>query len=432
MASFARKFIVTATLAGTMHLPMSAQAMTQQEFLTIFTPQNFQQLFPGLTSTQYTQISDATTSTLSGNANCLATYNEYFNQGLNDPPSYDSCIGALTTAINTAATLGLTSAEVDQNFLLMYYTYANQVITPVITQQIQESTSFRQADQISRALSSAGNARRQSGPARVALTSGMSGMAAGSMPSKTNMWLSAATDSIKNTLASSRYDGDVRNFIGGADYTLDSGVVIGLSLARDDLKMNTAYNGGKLEVSSWMAAPYISHVINDTWSIDASAGFAWGKSDVTWRTSTGGNDKTTQNLTRNYQAINLNAQQWRGETEYAGKVKLTRAEERLDANTALLTAAKKNSITQLGVVGRVGQWMNNYQPYVELAYTYDLARTDYDKLPTELKDKDGWNIVLGIDIFSKKGMTGGVMYSKQMGRHYLKSDALMGNINYRF
>lgn len=423
---------IAVVLAGLASFPISAQAMSQQEFLTIFTPQNFQQLFPGATSTQYSQIANATTSTLSSDSTCLATYNEYFNQGISNPPSYNSCIGALTTAINTASGLTLSTGEVDRNFLLMYYTYANQVITPVITQQVQEATSMRQADQISRVLSSIGNASRRSGPPRVALTSEMTGMAAGGAVSKTNVWLSAMTDNIKNTLASSRYDGNVVNFIGGVDLKLDSGIIVGLSLARDQLKLNTAYNSGKLKISSWMAAPYASYTINDTWSIDASAGFAWGKSDVTWRTATGGNGNTAQNLTRNYQAVNLNSQQWRGLTEFAGKVGLTRAEEKLDANATLLTAAQKNTITQLRLTGRVGQWMNDYEPYAELAYSYDLSRTDYNKLPVQLQDKDGWNVVLGVDIFSKKGLTGGLMYSKQMGRSHSKSDAVMGNISYRF
>ncbi|MEW6163535.1 MAG: autotransporter outer membrane beta-barrel domain-containing protein [Pseudomonadota bacterium] len=437
MPSQTRKIVAAVIVAGAIQLPLNAQAMTPEEFLTIFSASNFEQIFPGYSASFYSAMESEVTSTLQSSSNCLSTYNEYFNQGISDPPSYDSCINDLTTAMNLNATITtafggpVTAADVDDGFLTMYYAFANQVLTPAITQQVQQATSIRQADQISRVLSSVSNMRRRGGPQRTALSSPLSGMAAGGAPAKTNMWLSASVDNIKNTYAGGRHDGRVTNFIGGVDYTLNSGMVVGVSLAMDELKLNTPYNGGNMKVTSWMAAPYFSYALNEKWVLDASAGFAWGESDVMWR-PTGVAVRATQNLTRNYQALNLSTQQWRGETELSGKIGLIRAEEKLDANATLLTPRQKNTITQMRLTGRMGQWMNDYEPYAELSYTYDISRTDYNRLPGQLQDKDGWNATLGVDFFSRNGVHGGILYSKQFGRDHLESDVLMGNLNYRF
>jgi hypothetical protein len=58
--------------------------------------------------------------------------------------------------------------------------------------------------------------------------------------------------------------------------------------------------------------------------------------------------------------------------------------------------------------------------------------SNYDKLSPELKDKDGWNTNLGVDLVTKNGMTGGIYYSVDWGRSHLKSDGLMANLSVRF
>jgi hypothetical protein len=425
-----KKYLAFTSLAGLASLPISTQAQTIPEALSLYTTANVAQYFPGFTALQYTNTVAAIRTAFTTNANCIT----YFNQGIFAPASATTagtaCAAFLDPNLDTAT--GLPPGTNYDALKVILTTYATRKLTPIISLQLQQATTIRQADTISNVLSSIGNQRRVTGPQRVALDGQpRTGMAAGGEPAKHNGWLAVSGTDIKNDFQRAGYDGDVASFIGGVDYTFDPQWVFGVSFANERSVLKTSYNTGRLQGRSFMAAPYLGYRINDMLSLDASAGLAYGNQNISW--AFGANSRNTnQRLSRNFIAANLNADQWMGDWQLSGKGGLIRAEETLDANSDLLAGKVSNRLTQLKVAGRAGYWVKEVMPYAALGYTRDLQNSGYDTLPTGLQDKDGWTATLGVDLFSRNGITGGVYYATEQGRSYLKNDVLMVNLAVRF
>ena len=415
---------LTLGIVGVAAMPLPSSALTIAEALALFTPGNIAAYFPGYTPVQYSNAAAAINTAFTTQSSCI----QHFNEGLVLDTAAEIACSAYLTPILDGIT-GLTGGDYSPLKIILT-SYVTQVITPIVSQQIQQATSMRQADAISSVLNSAGNSRR-GGPSRVSLDSG-SGMAAGNVATKWNGWISATGNRVKNDFKNSAYDGDVDSFIGGVDYTFDQNWVAGLSLASERTDIATPYNGGSLKARSWTLAPYLSYRISNSLSLDASAGYAWGDQDINWSLGTSSRS-TNQGLERNFFAVNLNTDRWIGDWQLSGKAGVIRAEEQLDANTSLLSDKVKSRLTQLKFNGRAGYWINDVMPYAALSYTRDVQQSsNFDKLPGELKDKDGWTATLGVDFFSRNGITGGVFYASEKGRSHLTNNVLMGSLSIRF
>lgn len=426
-----RRLVIAAVVSGGLGAS-SAQAMTIQEAEALYTTTNIQAYFPGYTALQYANVAAAVNS-MQTNASCVA----WFNSGSILAPMVTSAAGAACNAyidpLLQAAT-GLPPGTDFSPLKIILASYLTKAMTPIISLQLQQATTFRQADTISNLLTSIGNPSATSGPKRFALNGdgGMKGMAGGDTPSRWNGWFSIAGNDIKNDYVGAGYSGDVTNFMGGADYSFGQNWVVGVSFASERSKLATAYNKGNLQADSIMLAPYLGYRIDDTWSVDASAGYATGKSKVTWAFGTASRS-TNIDLNRNFAAINLNAIKWIGDWQVTGKGGIIRSQEQFDANTNLLSDKITNTLTKLKIGGRVGYWVNNVMPYASISFDQDLQQSaGYDKLPTELQGKNGYSVTLGVDLFSMKNVTGGIAYTSEQGRSHLKNDSLMGMVAYRF
>jgi len=420
-----KKHLAIAAIGGIAALPLSASALSISEALALYTPGNIAAYFPGYSAGQYSAASAAINTAFTTQSSCIQSFNEGLVPGT---AAEAACSAYLIPALD--AVTGLTDGDYSP-LMIILFSYTTQALTPIISQQIQQATTIRQADTISSILNSGGNSRR-GGPRRVALDGSNSGLAAGNAAAKWNGWVSATGNQVKNNLKGSAYDGDVNSFIGGVDYSLDQNWIVGLSLANERTDIATQYNGGSLKARSWTLAPYLSYRFSDNLSLDASAGYAWGDQDINWALGTISRT-TNQGLERNFIAANLNADRWIGDWQLSGKAGVIRAEEQLDANTALLSGKIKNRLTQIKLNGRAGYWINDVMPYAALAYTRDVQQSsNFDKLPGELKDKDGWTATVGVDFYSKNGITGGVFYASEKGRSHLTNNVLMGNIAIRF
>jgi opacity protein-like surface antigen len=427
-----RRLVIAAAVSGGFAAG-NAQAMTILEAEALYTVANLQSYFPGFTALQYANTS-AAINTAHTNASCVA----WFNQGdIFSPMATSSAAGLACSAfldpLLDAAT-GMPPGTDYSALKLIFASYTTRIMTPIISLQMQQATTFRQADTISNLLSGIGNPRAASGPKRFALNgdAGIKGMAAGDTPTRWNGWFTIAANDIKNDFVGAGYSGDVTNFMGGADYSLGQNWVVGVSFASERTKLATAYNKGSLQSDSIMLAPYLGYRIDDTWSVDASAGYAMGKSKVTWAFGTASRS-TSVDLSRNFAAINLNAIKWIGDWQVTGRGGIIRSQEQFDANASLLSDKITNTLTKLKIGGRVGYWVNNVMPYASISFDQDLQQSSgYDKLPDQLKGKTGYSLTLGVDLFSMKNITGGIAYTSEQGRSHLKNDSLMGMVAYRF
>jgi hypothetical protein len=91
-------------------------------------------------------------------------------------------------------------------------------------------------------------------------------------------------------------------------------------------------------------------------------------------------------------------------------------------------------VSQLRLGGQATFNAGMLMPYIGLTYVRDLQSPDATPLrgQTPANDKDGWVVVLGMNIYSKGAVSGGVMLSSETGRQQIKNDLFMANIAVRF
>ena len=349
-----------------------------------------------------------------------AAYIGEINRVLGTP----SCSGAKfipsTLTIDTGTGAG--SATCLQGLYNAYKILAStpDAIVSSVNTQIQRATSVQQATTISNALSSTSNRSAFSGPRRVALGN-KGGMAAGDETPAWNAWFNVSDSDIGNK---SNYDGSVQNYIGGIDYALNKKLVVGLSLGQDRAKVDLA--SFNMNSSGLMLAPYVSYQFDDTYSADASLGYA--KGDIRYSSAPNG----SQDFSRNFAAINLNGNWWFDDWQLSGKTSYISAAERTKDFSTFV--GNNNRMEQIRLGAQLGYWTQNVMPYVGVTYINDIktpATPDGSAILTDKPGKNAVSLSVGVNLFANKTLLGGIVYSSEQ-RSNSKNNTLMANIGYRF
>lgn len=300
-----------------------------------------------------------------------------------------------------------------------------EVVSRIVKPLIQRATSIQQATIISNVVSNIFSTRISARPgAQMRMSFGgeslvdEKGMAAGDTPAKLNAWFNVSDTSIGNSAVASSLSGNVNNALGGVDYMFSPQLVAGASLGYDRVSINYNFlaNSG-LNSTGWMVAPYASYQINDIVSVDGAYGYASGNADDKASGVT-----TTQGYTRNFFALNMNSNYWMGDWQLTGKANYISAEEKVGTT---------NKMEQLRLGGQVGYWTDGVMPYASITYVNDLKVSSSIAAPAST-DKDAWVAGIGVNLFSKGAMYGGVSYTEEHGRTDSKNNTLMANIGYRF
>lgn len=323
--------------------------------------------------------------------------------------------------------------------------------TAVAIQQIY-STSVQQMQSISNAVGSRLNGA--GAPSGAIADSGQrTGMAAGNAGSKWNVWASVNDDKNKydrggftdpaidgTNVHNNKADISVTNAVLGFDYIVSPLWTVGLSLAADhgsgsteSFKAGVSNGATGLTTDGYTLAPYVSMLINQDWSFDATLGFGKGK-----LSSDGGLSGKSD---RQFYGMNLNYAKWYGNWQVTGKGSYFYGEEKYgDISSAgvgvLKGTSAKNKLDQIRLGMQAGYWMGGAMPYFGLAYSGDLkhssSATAAVQSATEI-GKNAWLWSLGLNFFSlKNGVTGGISYNQESGRDHAKHDSVIANISFRF
>jgi hypothetical protein len=295
-------------------------------------------------------------------------------------------------------------------------------VAAVVSSQAQRSTSIQQATIISSMLSSISNRGIGAGPRRVALGE-QKGMAAGGEAPGWNIWANVSGSKVGQAAV---FDGDVQNDIGGIDYALNGEAVVGVSVGNDTSKIDLF--GTKLKSTGRMIAPYISYQFNETYSIDAVAGYATG--DSTYTAGTTGK----QDIRRTFSALNANGNWWFADWQVTGKAGYIDAEEKLNSfvdGSGANVAGSINRVKQVRIGAQVAYWFDGVMPYLAVTHVRDLNDPTYSGVTTPA-GKEANNVALGVNFLQGKELTGSVAYSSERGRSNSKNDVFMASLSYRF
>lgn len=239
------------------------------------------------------------------------------------------------------------------------------------------------------------------------------------------------------------YDAHGHNAIGGLDRLFAGRFLLGLAGGYQSVEADTAFNGGGTENDGQTVAPYIAILLNEVFSIDATAGYSWLEYDQDRISPADGTDiRASFDAERWFGATNLNALVVRGNWVLGAKVGYLHSDEEqeryLETGSAASAAANRLrrvttrdiDISQAIVGGDIGYSIGQYEPYVMAAYRNDLSRNDGEAaggLPVAFTsvqpdDDDEVEINIGVRYYTTWGVTSSIEYSRVEGRQDFDSD----------
>lgn len=333
--------------------------------------------------------------------------------------------------------LGLSAASIGSSFALDCGVVASSPslaefhpeCNAAASAQLITGPAINQMQAISNAVSLQTGVGLGGGPLQVA--QGLRGVAAGANTAKWNVWASGNRNDTGFAQTNSTFNfGGIQNAVTiGGDYRLSPVSTVGISASYDDGSVRPE-NGGGLKVTNVgvNVAPYFAYQFNKNYSMDAALGVGWGSLK-----RAGGSalfipdyDGDTQ---RRFAGVNLNSGHWYGNLQVSGKASAFYSHQHNDTAVGGLDEATKYLLQgRLGV--QTAYWMGNgLMPYVGLTYVNDISR---NTTPGLSLDKDGFIAGVGLNYFSKGGITGGISYTSEFGRHDVINNVFTANVNVRF
>lgn len=406
-------------------LPWSAHALTLNDYTSTFTAENIAKFLPGFTASQYADMANLVQVEIPGNSSCRTGLDSLLN-GIDPGKSIgDSCSAFIDSRLISYGLFGTDWKPLEQILGLVGATQYVATVSPQIT--VSSVTSY--IDTVTQVLHSIGGRTARGGPARFAL-GGVSGIAGGEANARMNGWVSANVNETRNTFGLSSHVGVLGNVMGGVDYRVDNNLTAGVSGGFDYSYVKTLFSRGLNEGKGFTLAPYVSYQFSELLNVDAIAGYSVGKTDV--NNKIGGGTSGKQDYNRQFLAANLNATKWFGEWQATGKLGYTFASEKTEGTQALGTTDVRNTMQQMRIAAQIGYWMESWMPYAGIAYTQDLRLSYAHLIPNGMRDKNSYTLTLGADIFAKSGWNGGVVLTSEIDRKFVRNNALMGNLSYRF
>lgn len=291
------------------------------------------------------------------------------------------------------------------------------------------ATSIQQISSISQAI---GGRLGGAGPQQRAAAMGeITGLAAAGNLKRFNVWGNVgdvdSSYSGNTTLANAdKSSASVTNVVLGFDYNLAPDMVLGLSLSRDRGNGSTGLGATATSSKGLNYAPYFGWQLGKTLALDAAAGWGDGKFTSNARTS---------DTKRSFYAANLSYTNWSGNLQLLGKAGYLYAEEKYGEFTGMLNSTSTAKIGQLRFGGEVGYWTSGAMPFAGLAYLSEhRAGSNAANLADNSKlGKSAFVASLGVNFFSlSSGVTGGLLYTQEIGRSNGKNDSLSANISLKF
>ncbi|MDO8930863.1 MAG: autotransporter outer membrane beta-barrel domain-containing protein [Rhodocyclaceae bacterium] len=290
--------------------------------------------------------------------------------------------------------------------------------TPVI-----RATSFAQMQTISKAIGSRGQSRGNAGINRVAFggEKAATGLAAGGVPSKSSVWFSYDGTDLKNTNPGTQAKTGVDNFVGGFDYQMSDRLTVGISLAKDYTKVDAKYlNNAKIDIDGITLAPYVGYQLDQNWSVDAAIGLGSGKMDTAER----GTPISSLKFDRSFLGANATYTRWIDQLQVNGRISYMNAAEKFSSSGDFTGFTNRAEQIRLGA--QVGYSMASMMPYVGLTQISDI------NVKAKNADNYAYNLDVGVNIFGKNGMVGGIAYSEEFSRQYQKKQSWTANLSIRF
>ena len=185
-----------------------------------------------------------------------------------------------------------------------------------------------------------------------------------------------------------------------------------------------------------MLAPYIAVPFAKSWVFDASVGT--GRANLSQVDNSVAGGKTGSSVDqRFFGALGLSYAAQAGKWQLTAKGNLLSAEDKVNQFTlsnGAQVSATTTRVTQVRAGGQAAYDAGMFVPYVGLYYVNDLQAPSQTPVGgiSAANDRDGWLAQLGLNIYSRGAVSGGLMYSTETGRRQVKNNQFIANVAIRF
>lgn len=238
------------------------------------------------------------------------------------------------------------------------------------------------------------------------------------------------------------YEGEINSFSVGVDKRQNARLLTGVSLNAVNVNLDTPWNIGSFESDSLSLAPYFTYLLNDTFSLNGSLGYAWNhnnaKSDLNNPFSP---NTASYNSGRVFGSLGIKASRWFDKLNLTGHLTYTHSSEHFDSYSwkrAGVPFMRVKSTTtdydrfEAGV--KASYLFGKAMPYLGIAYG-DADSNRLYSLPTGFtgtkSDLNGFVYSLGVNLFVTNAVSAGIHFRSE-DRHKIQNDSLSANLTVKF
>jgi hypothetical protein len=262
------------------------------------------------------------------------------------------------------------------------------------------------------------------------------GVSAGNAP-KSGFWVQGGYTTVEGDDTGGEFDGDVMNFLVGADFKPNSNSVVGVAIGYEDLDIDTTFNNGTFEGSGFGITPYFGLSLSPSVSVQVLGGWTSVEYDTT----------------RNSGAItsSFDADRIFGSASITGNVMLSKdlnlapkatvlyVSEDQDASTdssGVAVAATTLDLGRISFGGTLSYMGDKASPYVRVMGEYDYEKEDAVDLGNgafSSNDDTGINGAIGVNLNLGNGVNGNLeVSSASILRDNLDVYTYTGRIRYNW
>ncbi|MBL8379429.1 MAG: autotransporter outer membrane beta-barrel domain-containing protein [Burkholderiales bacterium] len=261
------------------------------------------------------------------------------------------------------------------------------------------------------------------------------GLAAATGASRWSIWGALGENHLAYSFQPARSEGRSTLTLGGVDYTFANNVVLGVAATMDRTRTVFQANiNSPLSSNGYSIAPYISVPLSRNWLLDASVGLGDSKIKVTDYNAPGeGNTKSD----RTYFSAGVSYAARTGSWNLTGKANYLQSEDKIASFTMTdrtFVPASNIRVSQMRLGVQAAYNAGIFVPFAGLTYIRDLQSPNQAALAGQnpANDKDSFLVALGVNVYSRGMVSGGILYTTETARSQVKNDVFMANIALRF
>ena len=261
------------------------------------------------------------------------------------------------------------------------------------------------------------------------------GLNAGDMFNNISVWGSFNRNNLDDDFFNTSYDSDTNSFLVGADIQPQDNMVAGIAIGYEDTDVDTIFNSGEQDQDGITIAGYFGYLINDNFSIDASAGYTsveYDQSriatgvDPNFFTVAGSTVSSEFDADRYFIAGNVNGFWVHNNWLLGANAGLVWGEEDQDdftESSGAISAGFAGQDFETGLL-RIGgnvayDNQSGFTPYFGLEYLNEFERDDIVLSPGLAQpenDEDEFVLTLGVSYFGNQSISGDINVNVSVGR----------------